>query len=73
MKTLWRKFKRFTLNSVFLGILFFIMNVLSRLPYAQVWNSDSIGVKVLFGVIALDLWLFMNFLLERYMEGERGN
>jgi uncharacterized membrane protein YesL len=64
MKNLWKRFKKYLFKSTLLGVLFFPMNVLSRIDYASAWNSPHLGGKICLAIVVLVIWNFMCFLLD---------
>ena len=64
MKNLWKRFKKFLFKSTLLGVLFFPMNVLSRIDYAAAWNSPYLGGKICLVIVVLVIWNFMCILLD---------
>ena len=64
MKNLWKRFKKFLFKSTLLGVLFFPMNVLSRIDYASAWNSPYLGGKIIIAIVVLAIWNFMCILLD---------
>ena len=64
MKNLWNHFKKFLFNSTLLGVLFFPMNVLSRISYKEIWEKGDTATKVVFGIVVYTLWWFMLYILD---------
>lgn len=56
--------KKFLWHSLVLAVLFVPMNVLSRIPYMEVWEKGDLPSKILVGIIVYVLWWFMHHILE---------
>lgn len=58
--------KNFYRNSMVLGVLYFPMWLLSKLPYKEAWEHESVRAKIGIGVLAFVLLSFMHLMLENY-------
>lgn len=70
MKKFLKNIRKALLGSTFLGILMFPMNVLTRIPYVEIWEKGDLPSKIIFGVVVVDLWAVMLILLDTYTSTE---
>ena len=65
MNSIWKRFKKFVLNSIVLGILIVPMNLITMFDYNFIFSDESTWfAKIFLGTIILIIWNFMCVILD---------